>query len=663
MWLFCYLCGLLPLALVEVPPAEGRPPRVSDADRLEAQMPQRKDAYGDALPAGTVLRLGTVRLRHGGGIAGLAFTPDDKVLASASYDGTVRLWDVATGKLLHRLGGHDPYPTSIAVSPDGKVVAARGSSNTIILWDRATGRELRRIPAFAYPNLMVPAIAFAPDGRTLAAAGDNDATIRLFAVTTGEEIRRLVGHGRVVSRVAFAPDGRSLAAAGFGKEILLWDVRTGKELRRFPGHQGNAVGAVAFSPDGRTLATAGNHHDGTIRLWDVAGGQELRRFEGKHQYLPPVCAWASDGKALVTSGPDRTLHVWDAATWNELCRIEDCRDLLTSVAFGHDSRTLAAACGNTLRLWDVTSGKERLPFTAHGSGVATVAFSADGKLLATGGWDKTARLWDAATGKELRRLDHRHGVWSVAFSAAGRLLAVAGGRVHAWDPATGKELGTGGRDVAALSPSGRFMAASVRPDRTLQLWEAPMGKELPGPALRSVERLAFSADGQMLALIEADGGRSKALLHVLEVATGKVRRRVDLSDIFPRDSDGRGPDIKAMVFSPDSTSLALVPRRDDIRLVEWAAGRERLRLAVQQVDQELHHAAISPDGRLLVAGGPGHRAKHPIRLWDLTTGKELPSLVGHDDYASFAFAPDGWRLASASGDGTVLVWDVSRFGR
>lgn len=662
MWLFCYLCGLIALALVEIPPAEGGPPRVSDTDRLEEQKPQRKDAYGDALPAGAVLRLGTVRLRHGGGIPGLAFTPDDKVLASASYDGKVRLWDVATGNLLHRLGGHDPYPTSLAVSPDGKVVAAGGSPNTIILWDRATGRELRRIKAFAYPNLMVPAIAFAPDGQTLAATGDNDVTIRLFAVATGEEIRRLAGHGRVVNRVAFAPDGRSLAAAGFGKEILLWDVRTGKELRRFLGHQGNAHTAVAFSPDGRTLATAGDHHDGTIRLWDVAGGQELRRFEGKHQYLPPVFAWAPDGKTLVTSGPDRTIHVWDAATWNELRRIEDCRDLLTSVAFGHDSRTLAAACRNILRLWDVTTGKERLPFTAHGSGVATVAFSADGKLLASGSWDKTARLWDAATGKELRRLDHRHGVWSVAFSAAGQLLAASGGRVHTWDPATGKELGAGGRDVGALSPSGRFMAASVSPDRTLRLWEAATGKERPSPAVRSVDRLAFSADGELLALITAEGW-SQTVLVVLEVATGKTRRRVDLSALFPAGDREHGPDIKAMVFSPDRTALALVPRRDDIRLVELATGRERLRLAVQRVDQELHHAAISPDDRLLVAGGPGHRANHPIRLWDLTTGKELPSLLGHDDYASFAFAPDGRRLASASGDGTVLVWDVSRLGR
>jgi roadblock/LC7 domain-containing protein len=199
---------------------------------------------------------------HTYGVHGVAFSPDGKLLATTSDDGTARLWDAATGHAIRTLTGHAFPVQAVAFSPDGKLLATASDDKTARLWDTATGHAVRTLTGHAGA---VQAVAFSPDGRLLATASW-EKKARLWDAATGHAIRTLTGHGYFLSAVAFSPDGKLLATASRDKTARLWDAATGHAIRTLTGHAG-AVGAVAFSPDGKLLATAS--FDGTARLWTL----------------------------------------------------------------------------------------------------------------------------------------------------------------------------------------------------------------------------------------------------------------------------------------------------------------------------------------------------------------------------------------------------------
>ena len=298
----------------------------------------------------------------------VAFSPDGKVLATASgslsssslrvADDTAQLWDVVTGKEITGLTHtHEGLVFDVAFSPDGKVLATASGDKTARLWDVASGRELTRLTHEA----TVSDVAFSPDGKVLATASGNsfdfeveDKTARLWDVATGTERARLTHEGRV-SYVAFSPDGKTLATASDDKTARLWAVDTGTERARLT-HEGG-VTHVAFSPDGKTLATAS--YDKTARLWAVDTGKELARLT--HEDTVSDVAFSPDGKVLATASgnsfdfevADNTARLWDVATGKELARLTHEREVI-HVAFSPDGKTLATASADQtarLSLW------------------------------------------------------------------------------------------------------------------------------------------------------------------------------------------------------------------------------------------------------------------------------------------------------------------------
>ncbi|MFF4741360.1 helix-turn-helix domain-containing protein [Streptomyces sp. NPDC001262] len=394
---------------------------------------------------------------HNGTVASAAFNPDGKTLATSSSDKTIRLWDVGTGTLRTTLTGHIAPVESVAFNPDGKSLASGSSDGTVRLWNLTAGTT--RITLTGHTST-VGSSAFSPDGTSLA-TGSYDGTVRLWDVATRRTRATLTGHTSGVTSVAFSPDGKTLATGSVDKTVRLWDVATGTTRITLTGHAG-IMASVAFSPDGTTLATSS--YDGTVRLWDVATGAALNTLTGQPGPVS-LMAFSPDLKTVVSSSGIGPVRLWDVATGKVRKALEGHTTLVTSAAFSPDGTTLATGSsdnGNsyamgpgddTVRLWDVATGKTRKVLTGHTNTVTSVAFSPDGKSLASGSYDKTVRLWDVATGKTRNVLTgHVTPVESVAFGPDGTTLATGGsdGATRLWDVYLPDTKEAGRRICAAL---------------------------------------------------------------------------------------------------------------------------------------------------------------------------------------------------------------------
>jgi WD40 repeat protein len=494
---------------------------------------------------------------HANRVYAVAFSPDGTRLLSGSSDKTVRLWNAVTGKLVRTFqehsevyalafspdGGHvllglDGTPKlrdantgrlvrnfmgaservhSVAFSPDGTHALSGSSDSTLKLWDATTGQLVRSFEghvkavtgAFASG---ITTVAFAPDGASVLSGGD-DKTLRLWDLATGKLLRTLGGHADEISSVAFSSDGERVLSGSYeplrkaDNPLKLWDPATGQLLRAFGEHT-DTIHSVAFSPDGARVLSGsgepfrdffGGDGDNTLKLWDAASGQLLRTFEGHSDVVDSV-AFAPNGARVLSGSRDSTIKLWDAATGLLVRTIEEHFDKVWSVAFSPDgTRVLSGSADETLKLWDAATGQRLRSFEGHSNRVYSVAFSPDGSRLLSGSADKTLKLWDAATGQLLRNFEgHSGAVKSVAFSPDGARVISGGGdkTVRLWDATSGQLLHTleGHSDVVnavAFSRDGRRVL-SGSDDTTVRLWDSATGALLAS--------LIASRDGEWLAI-------------------------------------------------------------------------------------------------------------------------------------------------------------------
>jgi WD40 repeat protein/CheY-like chemotaxis protein len=298
---------------------------------------------------------------HSGWVTAVKFDADGTHVVSGSWDQTVKLWDVSSGRELETIARGNKGVQTVAYSHNGRWIAAENASNAVTLWDTQNGREARTLGAGLHPSLLstgwVYSIAFSPDSRWLASGVDGK-TVRLWDVSTGRTVRDLSAGRRGVIYISFSPDGRWLASGGDDNTVEIWDVNTGEVVRTLKGHT-KEVCAVSFSPDGRTLASASK--DRTIRIWDLATGRLLHTLTGHRNWVTSV-AFSPEGKWLASGSWDNDVKIWDVKAGRAIETLPGNTHPVYSVAFAPHGDWLASGSEDgMIRLWRIHSASTSEP--------------------------------------------------------------------------------------------------------------------------------------------------------------------------------------------------------------------------------------------------------------------------------------------------------------
>jgi WD40 repeat protein/serine/threonine protein kinase len=593
---------------------------------------------------------------HQAGVTALAFTPDGKTLATGSSDRTVKLWTVATGKerASFELGGAIRH---LAFSTNGRLLATADSQNVVGVWNVDRAERLHRYPedsgvtgiSFSSDNKHfvvgsvghatlwnldtseprvlrhdgpVKCLAFDDVGEKLITGARNLASV--WNVGTATKTTELRGHYADVSQARFAADGKTVVTCSSDGMVKHWNLEMRKEVSSASVQGLTArIGVMALSPDLQRLAVGAA--DTTVQLWDVAR-RKLEAPLGEMAFSAQCLAFAPDGRTLAVGHPNATVLLWDATTGREFACLG--RFPVWSVAVSPDSKTVANGHYHAVKLRDAATGAELTTLKGHQSEVRAVAFSPDGRTLASGagGWSPLPGeviLWDLASCKPLLHLEGlERGVLAVAFAPDGRMLATGGGK-------------TG-------SPG------------EIKLWDVASGKLLrvlkhDGPPILS---LAFSSDGQTLATA---GGSSyfniPGEVRLWDVASGGERARLP---------GHQGP-IHALAFSPYGQSLATASADQTVKL--WDIGSQQLRTTLQGHQAAVESVAFTADGSRVASGS--HDGT--IKFWNTASGEEVASLRAFSDAVrGLAFSRDRRMLVvgtlATDQCGGVRRWRVEHTG-
>jgi WD40 repeat protein len=596
-------------------------------------------------------------IAHAGTVNSAAFSRDGAFVLTGGDDGTLKLWDMVSARLVRTFAGHKGKVLHVALSPDGTRALSGGEDKTIRLWEVATGRLVRTI--YAHLDATggeVSSVAFSPDGKRLLSGSRGESAAKLWDAETGRLVR-IFQHAKGslragVTSALFSPDGAQIATGGAGDKIVnVWNTETGQLLQAF----GEAPPAfiyrvkLAFSPDGARILAGDNT---SLKLWNTAKGTLIHTLAfqdaGKSPGGPALTgvalvAFSTDGSFALSSDPQNGLQFWSPETGQLVRTVKPRFENLIAVS-PDNARALLDEFGNRLKVQDLASEQFIRTFEGHSSSVTSVAASPDGTRFLTSG-DKV-RLWDSASGRLERTIEERS-PRSVVFSPDGsRLLAGSFGSLDLWDVGSGqlvRGLKTGSAEHVAFSADGTRLLSASR-DGAIAEWEADSGRPVQGFEVKPkkdktyVDLLAFSPDGSWLFC--KDGYEEP-----LKLWNAEARQVAHTFAARPTNF------VQSAAFFPPGGQAAL--GYFDGALKVWEAVSGRL-VRTFWHSKSVNAAAFSGDGSKLLSGS----TDGTVKLWDNAAGQLLRTFEGHaSTVRSVAFSPGEKRVISGSNDTTARVWD------
>jgi WD40 repeat protein len=446
-----------------------------------------------------------------GPIIALALSPDGQTLAIGKVDGAIDLWSVTTGQLARTLVSHTSVVQSLAFSPDGVWLASGSADTTVRVWAANNPTQNTSILTFTNHTGPVTTLAFSADRQLLASGGDTgDNTIRVWDLGAGRGLNALVGHNSAIQDLAFAPDTHTLASVGADATVRVWNADTGQAVTKLGGFSAS-INQLSLNADGRIGALASGSE---VRVWDAQTLQFLGTFRGHLGSVTSV-ALSPDGLTTVSGGDDASLRWQDVNIGQQRVAQTNLPKVVMAVAFSPMGDLVATGAANgDVQIWNAASAQWIATFEGHTASIAGLAFSPDGKRLASvsSSADDPIRLWNVATGQVAGTMA---GQDCVAFSPDGRWLAsgdlAISNAVLVWDVKTGKlsktlEGHTGDVTTVAFSPDSALLVSGGR-DHALYLWDV-----VKGVALRALEghtdaltSVTFTPDGRGIFSASADG--------------------------------------------------------------------------------------------------------------------------------------------------------------
>lgn len=622
------------------------------------------------LPKNVSRVIGSARLRHADRVNALAYSPDGNRLASASRDGTVRVWDLGNGREVVAYRGHAEAGgdkaedtnvfrvAGLTFSPDGKRIASSGGPE-IHIWDAATGELKSTLKGH---KGVVRAIAFGKDEKVLA-SGSDDKTVILWDLPKEKPSYTSPEQSSRVEAIAWGANGRMIGTVNAAGEMFVYAPATERKLLlSLPITDGNSASyGIGFAGDG--VVTCGGDSKAKLTTLPAVdgtggGGTTVRSYLG-HSDKVYTLATSADGKTLVTGSKDKTVRVWDVATGKQTWSFQGHLGIVTAVAIRPDGRQLASGGDDgSVKIWPLSPADEHRSFTDATEPLWTATYSPNGDKFAAAGADKVVRVYDASTGKLLKPLSgHTKAVTALAFLPGDKLATAAGDKlVKLWNLADGTAVDLAGHTSAVLAvgadPEGKLVVSGSA-DRSVRGWDPadPKKAKWTWTGKSAVTAVAPRKGAKQIAIGTADGGLT---LLGLEADVPKI-----LASLGAHTAG-----VAAVTWSPDGTRVATCGGDGAVRL--WSVPESGTPTPLARFDppqrsggssSPVSAIAFSTDGRYLAAGG----ADSVTRIWDVQTGAELRGFRGHTDWVTaVAFRPDGSAVLSAGVDKAVRAFEMAR---